>query len=122
MFEEFLFRAHLQTFLMKLFTTAGTGKSPEPLEATAALEMGDASPAIEQTARPEIRTSARVWLAILIASILFAAVHPLWMAPLILLLSLGLGYAYERTGNIWVPIFIHALFNLFSTLQFLYLM
>ena len=28
-------------------------------------------------------------------------------------------YAYERTGNLWVPILIHAAFNTSSTLVFL---
>ena len=52
-------------------------------------------------------------------SIIFAAIHPAWMAPLILLLALCLGYAYERTGNLWVCIVIHAAFNMFQTVAFL---
>ena len=30
-------------------------------------------------------------------------------------LALFLGYLYERTGNLWVPILIHTLFNSIST-------
>ena len=44
---------------------------------------------------------------------------PPWMAPLIFVLSLCLGYAYERTGNLWVSIIIHAAFNTTSTVIFL---
>jgi membrane protease YdiL (CAAX protease family) len=42
------------------------------------------------------------------------------MSPLIFVLSLCLGYAYERTGNLWVPITIHALFNTIETVYSLY--
>jgi membrane protease YdiL (CAAX protease family) len=62
------------------------------------------------------------WLAVVITSVIFAVVHPLWMAPLIFVLSICLGYAYERTGNLWVPIVMHALFNTSSTIVFLYVM
>jgi len=68
------------------------------------------------------RSISRTWLAILVTSILFAAVHPAWMAPLIFVLSLCLGYAYERTGNLWVPITIHACFNTLETILFLWWM
>ena len=61
----------------------------------------------------------QTWLAIVITSLLFAAVHPLWMWPPIFFLSLGLGYCYERTGNLWTSITVHCLFNSVST--FLYL-
>jgi membrane protease YdiL (CAAX protease family) len=51
------------------------------------------------------------WLAILLTSLLFASVHPWWSGPPIFVLAICLGYAYERTGNLWTPIVIHALFN-----------
>ena len=42
-------------------------------------------------------------------------------APLpIFVLSLCLGYAYERTRNLWVPIFMHAAFNASSVVMFLF--
>lgn len=59
------------------------------------------------------------WSAVALTSLLFAAVHPSWTAPLIFMLSLCIGYVYERTGNLWAAILIHALFNLSSTLIFL---
>jgi membrane protease YdiL (CAAX protease family) len=60
------------------------------------------------------------WLAILLTSVVFALVHPLWTAPLIFALSICLGYAYERTNNLWVSITMHAIFNGVQTAVFLY--
>ena len=73
--------------------------------------------------RPPVGDSASMrWLAVVITSVVFAIIHPLWTAPLIFLLSLCLGYAYERTGSLWVPIVMHAMFNTSSTLMFLLFM
>ena len=60
------------------------------------------------------------WPAIAITSLLFAAIHPHWTAPPIFVLALGLGYAYERTGNLWLSIAIHSFFNLASIGFFLW--
>jgi membrane protease YdiL (CAAX protease family) len=54
----------------------------------------------------------RPWPAIVLTSILFASIHPYvshW--PSLFVLALGLGYAYERSGSLLRPIFMHALFN-----------
>ncbi len=55
------------------------------------------------------------WVTIVIASGLFAVIHfsPIaWHTiPALFVLAVGLGYAYERTGSLWPPIFIHAAFN-----------
>jgi membrane protease YdiL (CAAX protease family) len=59
------------------------------------------------------------WAAVVVASLMFALVHETWMSPMILVLSLGLGYVYERTGNLWAPILVHAIFNTISTVVFL---
>lgn len=59
------------------------------------------------------------WVAIGLTSVVFASVHPLWTAPIIFVLSLCLGYTYERTGNLWATITMHALFNGVSTAVFL---
>ena len=40
--------------------------------------------------------------------------------PPIFLLALCLGYAYERTGNLWTTITMHALFNTTCTLLFIF--
>jgi len=53
----------------------------------------------------------RPWLGLLLASAAFAAVHPAWSWPAIFVLALCLGYAYERTGNLWTCILMHAIFN-----------
>ncbi len=56
--------------------------------------------------------SGRPWLAIIATSILFAAVHgDQWHWPALFVLALGLGYAYEKSGSLFQPIFMHALFN-----------
>ncbi len=52
------------------------------------------------------------WIAILISSGLFAAVHAEtshW--PAMFVLGIGLGYAYEKSGSLFRPIFIHSFFN-----------
>jgi len=60
------------------------------------------------------------WVAIVVASIAFTLVHGhLWLMPPIFFLSLCLGVVYERTNNLWAPIFIHAAFNAASTALFL---
>jgi membrane protease YdiL (CAAX protease family) len=38
----------------------------------------------------------------------------------IFLLSLGLGYVYERTGNLWSAIFMHLFFNAAQFTLFLF--
>jgi membrane protease YdiL (CAAX protease family) len=58
------------------------------------------------------------WPAIVLASIAFALLHPPWTWPQIFFLGLCLGYVYERSGNLWMTISIHALFNLTSIYVF----
>jgi membrane protease YdiL (CAAX protease family) len=58
-------------------------------------------------------------VSVVLTSVLFALVHPAWSIPPIFLLSICLGYAYERTGNLWTVITMHALFNSISTVLFL---
>jgi len=41
----------------------------------------------------------------------FASLHQMDQAPIIFVLSLGLGYVYERTGNLWAPIILHVAFQ-----------
>jgi membrane protease YdiL (CAAX protease family) len=54
------------------------------------------------------------WFAIVIAAAAFATVHMWWTWPQIFFLGLCLGYAYERSGNLWMSITMHAVFNLTS--------
>jgi membrane protease YdiL (CAAX protease family) len=61
------------------------------------------------------------WLSILISSGLFAVAHydPGHWPPLFVL-SLSMGYAYEKSGSLFRPIFIHLLFNATSIIAALY--
>ena len=57
----------------------------------------------------------RPWLAIVVTSILFSAVHisaDIKSLPALFALSMALGYNYERTGRLYSPIMIHMIFNL----------
>jgi membrane protease YdiL (CAAX protease family) len=52
------------------------------------------------------------WAGVIIAAAAFAFVHEAgWMMPPLMLMGICLGYVYERTGNLWAPILIHAAFN-----------
>lgn len=63
---------------------------------------------IQSTARSYINSP---WLAILITSFIFALMHPVLHWPAIFVLSMALGYSYERSGSLFRPIFIHIFFN-----------
>lgn len=61
------------------------------------------------------------WVSIGIASGLFASVHAYaghW--PALFVLGVCMGYAYERSGSLFRPIFIHALFNTTSVIAAFY--
>ncbi len=53
----------------------------------------------------------RPWEAIAITSVFFAVSHPWTHLPALFVLSCCMGYAYEKSGSLLRPIFIHALFN-----------
>ena len=56
--------------------------------------------------------SSQIWLAIVISSVFFALMHANpghW--PALFVLGIGMGYAYEKSGSLLQPIFIHAFFN-----------
>ena len=55
---------------------------------------------------------ARPWLAIVLTSVLFCVVHADTLHwPALFVLSIGLGYAYEKSGSLFQSIFMHAMFN-----------
>ncbi|MCC7350690.1 MAG: CPBP family intramembrane metalloprotease [Phycisphaerales bacterium] len=95
-FEEILFRGLIQTLISQ-----GKSDLQSPIN------------------RPH---AGRAWLAIFLSALLFASVHEPWTMPPIFVLALCLGYAYERTGNLWTSITMHALFNLVSVVQYQWLM
>jgi membrane protease YdiL (CAAX protease family) len=51
------------------------------------------------------------WRSIFIASIIFSVLHPLMHLPALLILSVCMGYAYEKSGSLFRSIFIHFFFN-----------
>jgi membrane protease YdiL (CAAX protease family) len=79
-FEETLFRGHIQTFFKRSFQNPGN-------------------------------ETAAAWMSILISSAMFMVVHPAWTYPPIFVLSVCMGYVYERTGNLWSTIVLHMIFN-----------
>jgi membrane protease YdiL (CAAX protease family) len=143
LFEELLFRGHLQTLLRRmLYRMANRWRRPptaprgfpvitaEPEETApvppvfsviAAPPQEDPPQRIDLSppAAPTPPTAVQTWAAIVLTSMIFASVHPVWSMPVIFVLALCLGYAYERTGNLWVSITLHAGFNTISTLIFL---
>jgi membrane protease YdiL (CAAX protease family) len=104
LFEEFFFRAHLQTLLRQAlgrWTRPGPGLSP------------GSPPQRQESPFP-------AWAAVIITSLLFALIHPLWERAPIFVVSLCLGYVYERTGNLWAAVTTHLLFNSISTAAFIW--
>jgi membrane protease YdiL (CAAX protease family) len=131
LFEETLFRGHVQTFFRELFCRwsgvldqrqfSDHKAAPHPNPLPGIPGRGDQSEAqADATAPRPLRTAGwQTWLAILLTSVLFALVHPAWMRPTIFFLAICLGYAYERTGNLWTNILMHAIFNAVNTYLFL---
>lgn len=119
LFEETLFRGHVQTLLRRAFLrfSARAVRPPPPAGFPVIIAGMEPAPPLPSPPRP---TVWQTWAAILVTSALFALLHPAWTQPMIFTLSLALGYAYERTGNLWVSITIHAVFNSVSTVIFLY--
>ena len=128
LYEEVLFRGHLQTLLVSIF---GRFHDKPPVAHAGAARAGeDGAPVTEPAAPyepppvlpyrspdaavPRMPSTSARWMAIVLTSLAFAVVHPWWTMPPIFFLSLCLGYTYERWGNLWVPIFIHAMFNAIS--------
>ena len=67
---------------------------------------------VQTTIRSFLELRNGPWLAIAISSGLFAAMHANpghW--PALFVLSVCLGYAYEKSGSLFRPIFIHSFFN-----------
>jgi len=95
LFEEMIFRGLFQTTIRSYFEArfwSPTAQGP-----------GD---------EDRVTDKYGAWVAILISSGLFAAVHAEtshW--PAMFVLGIGLGYAYEKSGSLFRPIFIHSFFN-----------
>jgi membrane protease YdiL (CAAX protease family) len=124
--EEVLFRGLFQTMLRSFLETrrmrfgirrAAEGDTQSHIEEPAApAAFDDPAPAGSgseaEAEQPAAGSSHPVWVAIVFSSALFAMVHAEpahW--PALFLLGICLGYAYEKSGSLLRPIFIHAIFN-----------
>jgi membrane protease YdiL (CAAX protease family) len=88
-FEELLFRGHIQTAI--LHTVSRSGNS----------------------------LWARWLAIIIASIIFTISHSEGWMMPPIFVLSICLGCAYERTGSLWVPMLMHAAFNTTNILYYI---
>lgn len=106
--EEMFFRGLLQTALGRLFSWI------------ACLPALSRNPLPPSQLRIPAPGSGTRWTAIIVTSLLFALVHgePAFFMPLFVL-AVGLGYVYERTGNLWINFTAHALFNAIEILLYL---
>lgn len=92
-FEETIFRGHIQSLIAH--TIRRYRGMVHPLEPIGRFDA------------PWIR-----WTAICVSAALFAVIHEAgWMMPPLFVLACCFGYVYERTGKLWAPILMHALFN-----------
>lgn len=66
-----------------------------------------------------VSTFKHRWMAIVVTSAVFASLHPAWTMAPIFVLSCCLGWAYERTNNLWIAIALHVAFNAVSTAVYL---
>lgn len=131
--EEVLFRGFLQTSLVHgLARLFGAGQAapeaPPVLEApppqlAAYIAPGEQIHELPYMPAPVPAPPVRYppaakfrWMGIALTSLMFAALHEPWSIPLIFLLAVGLGYLYERTGNLWTSITVHWGFNSFNLL------
>jgi membrane protease YdiL (CAAX protease family) len=123
LFEELVFRGYLQTLLRRLFyrisQLRGRVTVQPPLPDGLVDSQVTFPPVLSYSVAADAPTAFGTWAAILITAAIFALVHPSWSRPIIFVLAVCLGYAYERTGNLWVPITMHAAFNTISTALFL---
>ncbi len=105
--EEILFRGIFQGWLERM-----ANRKPTPDEI--GLELLDPVDPKTLSIRPDRFGSA---VALIVPAVLFAAVHGgQWPAPIpLVILALGLGYLYRRTGGLIAPIALHATFNGIST-------
>jgi membrane protease YdiL (CAAX protease family) len=59
-----------------------------------------------------IKSSTDRWFSAVFTALIFAIVHfHVGSAPQLFMLGLGLAVAYEQTGSLLVPVFMHAIFN-----------
>ena len=99
--EEMLFRGLLQTAIRSYFETFRSLLVPQ--------ETADEKRTIDRNG---------AWPAIMISSVLFTMTHANaghW--PALFVLGVCMGYAYEKSGSLFRPIFIHSFFNAISIIS-----
>jgi membrane protease YdiL (CAAX protease family) len=109
--EELFFRGHLQTVLARTLSVRRRAHVPLPVDSDPATVD---STLLNYQSPEQLSPRAlgwRRWSAVIITSFIFAIIHPWWTIIPIFVLSLALGYVYERTGNLWASIAMHMMFN-----------
>ena len=102
LFEEMIFRGLFQTTIRSYFEARFWSPTAQGPGHHRKVSCGE----------DRVTDRYGAWVAILISSGLFAAVHTEpshW--PAMFVLGIGLGYAYEKSGSLFRPIFIHSFFN-----------
>ena len=144
-FEEIMFRGIIQSWLIRLGTVGRHKRLRADAENAVIPSIDELTPDPEWHAEPapsvkEFAAAAvtmpspqpetiddsfgrrRAEMAgIVLTSLIFAAVHgPQWPAPIpLFILSVVIGYVYQRTGSLIAAICMHAAFNGFSTVLLL---
>jgi membrane protease YdiL (CAAX protease family) len=117
--EELLFRGVVQTTLGRVFAFAGERAAMPVLpipEESSVLQYRSIPP----TAVPLNPGPGARWAAVIVTAALFAAIHDsIPFFPPLFVLAIALGYIYERTGNLWMNIATHSLFNAGQILLFM---
>jgi membrane protease YdiL (CAAX protease family) len=121
--EELVFRGMLQTALGRGFAVWFDRRHADAplLLAPVTSPVNSSNVLSYEPPRRFTGTSASSrWAAVIVTSLAFAAIHQskAFFVPLFVL-SVGFGYLYERTGNLWATVACHGLFNLTNTLIFL---
>ena len=68
---------------------------------------------LDEWLRPQLGITSGAVVALLVASAIFGLMHPITKlyAFLCFVMGLYLGWLYQITGNLWVPILVHALYD-----------
>jgi membrane protease YdiL (CAAX protease family) len=113
LFEELAFRGFLQTALSNLFAWTLRQKEDAPQMLSPSSDGNQILSYATPPLHPEYPVPAKArWAAVVITAGCFAYVHGEWaFMPPLFVLAIGLGYLYERTGNLWGCIVAHSAFN-----------
>jgi membrane protease YdiL (CAAX protease family) len=106
--EELMFRGLLQNFMVRLFADYY-----KIVQKVRTLQSASEKPSeTNRTGNPEADDFRCRWMGIVVTSIIFGVFHAQWQQwPALFVLSMVLGYSYERRGSLLIPIFTHAFFN-----------